>query len=309
MPLRSIIIAGAALLAVAACSRTEPPPPAAPAQPVKVAAKPATKSGDELPAPRCPARVDPSLGGPDIVGFKLGMTREAALNFARCHAPQAVLSYEGTWIQGLKSYGIQLAPQVFVARSGDSEPCKFTSFEQMQKCGPDRRVWTHEAEKITVVSPGVPGRERVMGVWREQQFKPGEMPAAESVLQALTQKYGPPQSTSGTPGQWARLDWLQDPSGASIDEQRRGRPSCRSISPRAQDAHSWSEACGLTMAAMVMLSRENPLLVKSLHVGMLHQSALFETGRRLQDELQAMEARRRQDEVEQSKSSGAKVKL
>lgn len=306
---RSVLAAGAALLAVAACSRTEPPAPAAPAPAVKVAAKPAPKAGDDQPAPRCPARVDPALAGPDIVGFKLGMTREAALNFARCHAPQAVLSYEGNWIQGLKSYGIKLAPQVFVARSGDSEPCKFTSYEQMQKCGPDRRVWTHEAEKITVVSPGVPGQERVMGVWREQQFRPGEMPAAEAVLAALTQKYGPPQATSGTPGQWARLDWLQDAAGATLEADRRGRPSCRSINARAQDHHSWSEACGLTVAAMVMLSRENPLLVKSLHIGMLHQRELFETGRRLQDELKAMEARRRQDEVEQSKSSGVKVKL
>jgi hypothetical protein len=303
MQARLLSLLGA--LAVAACGNSEPPRPALPA---KSAAKAPDKPSDGLPPPDCSVKVDRDLTGPDIVGMKLGMAREDALNFARCLNKDTFVSFEGTWIQGLRSYGIKLAPQVFVAQVGDSRPCKYSSMDEMNKCGAGNRAWTHVAEKITVVSPGVPGREKVLGIWREQHFKPGAMPEAQALLPALVQKYGPPQVTQQHASNWMRMDWLHDTSGTPIAQGQRG-PHCRSISARGNESHSWSDACGLTITALVVLSPENPLLAKELNVGMLHQQQLYRTGQSLQAQLQAMEQQRRQQEAEQGKGTAANVKL
>ena len=297
----------AASMTLIGCDKTETPK-AAPA--VAAATKAAAaRPNDGLPEPNCPGKVDAALTGPDIVGLKLGMTRDAALNFARCLNQEALVNFEGNWLQGLRTFGIKLAPQAFTTRVGESSPCKYKSFDDMQKCGVGNRVWNHVAELITVASPGAPGREKVVGIWREQHFKPGEMPAAETLMPALVQKYGPPQMTQAQAGAWMRLDWVQDPSGTPLPANSRGLNACRGINARGQDAHSWSESCGLTLTAMIMLSRENPGLVRELNIGMVHQQALYTLGTSLQVELQAMDRQRRRREIEQSKGSNANVKL
>lgn len=308
MSIRMIMMTGALATLASACGNSDPPKPALPPK-ARAANKTPDKPSDGLPAPNCSVKADAALPGPDIVGLKLGMPREDALNFARCLNKEAFVSFEGAWIQGLRNYGIKLAPQAFSTHVGETRPCKYSSMDEMNKCGVGNRAWTHVAEKITVVSPGVPGRERVMGIWREQHFKPGEMPAADTLLPALVQKYGPPQFTQQQPNQWMRMDWVQDASGTPLAQGTRGYGGCRSISARAQDSHSWSEACGLTMTAMVVLSPDNPLLAKELNIGLMHQQALFNLGRSLQAELQAMEQQRRQLEAEQGKGAAANVKL
>jgi len=245
MSIRTCSMIGALALVSVSCGNSEPPKPALPAK-AKIANKAPDKPSDGLPAPNCSAKVDAALPGPDIVGLKLGMPREDALNFARCLNKESFVAFEGAWIQGLRSYGIKLAPQAFSTYVGESKPCKYNSMDEMQKCGAGNRAWPHVAEKITVVSPGIPGREKVMAIWREQHFKAGEMPAAEALLPALVQKYGPPQITQQQPNQWMRLDWLQDASGTPIQQGSRSHGNCRSIGARAQDSHSWSEACGPT---------------------------------------------------------------
>lgn len=297
------------LLALSGCDNAEAPKPGAPAPRPAAAAKAPDRPSDGLAEPNCPARADAALPGPDIVGLKLGMARDAALNFARCLNKDAFVSFEGAWLQGLRSHGIKLAPQAFSTHVGETRPCKYNSMDEMQKCGVGHLAWTHVAEKITVVSPGLPGREKVMGIWREQRFKAGEMPAVEALLPALVQKYGPPQFTQSQPNQWMRLDWTQDAAGTTLAPGTRGHGRCRSISARAQDSHSWSEACGLTLSATIMLSRENPLLARELNIGLMHQQALYALGTSLQIELNAMEETRRQREAEQGKSAGANVKL
>lgn len=296
-----------AALAVASCGDPVQPKPALPAK-TPVAAKAADKPADGLPAPNCSVKVDPALQGPDIVGMKLGMAREDALNFARCLNKDTFVSFEGAWIQGLRSYGIKLAPQAFVAQVGESRPCKYNSMDEMNKCGAGHRAWTHVSEKITVVSPGVPGGEKVLGIWREQHFKTGEMPEANALLPALVKKYGPPQVTQEHKNTWMRMDWLHDASGTPMAQGQRG-PHCRSISARGNESHSWSDACGLTITAVVVLSPENPLLAKELNVGMLHQQQLYRTGKSLQTELQAMEQQRREQEADKGKGAAANVKL
>jgi hypothetical protein len=44
---------------------------------------------DSLPKARCPSKASGKLSGPDIVGLKLGMSFDEALNHARCAVPTA----------------------------------------------------------------------------------------------------------------------------------------------------------------------------------------------------------------------------
>src|SRR3954454_17216148 len=103
------------------------------------------------------------------------------------------------------------------------------------------------------------------------------------------------------------MDWLQDASGAAIEQGRPG-PQCRTLSPRGNESHSLSDACGLTITALIVLNPENPQVASELNVGMVNQRALYRVGMSLQVQLEAIEQQRRQKEVEQSKSANANVK-
>lgn len=306
----------AALLAIAALVGCGPsvdaskPSAAQPAPAPAVAKSDASaRKDDALPAPDCPARLETALQGPDVVGLKLGMRRDAALNFARCLDRDTVLTFEANWLNGLKTYGIKLAPQAFSARTGEATACSYRNFSDMQKCGPGNRVWTHLAEEITVVSPGVPGEEKVAAIWRTQNFKAGAMPAGETTLQALVEKYGMPQVRRQQQDQWIQLYWLKDPGGTPLAQNSRGAQMCQGILARPEGTQQWREGCGLTIAAQIDLARENPLLVKRLDIALTDQQALLELGTRLQNQLQELEAQRRLKELDTAKTSGAAVKL
>ncbi|MEO7009006.1 MAG: hypothetical protein ABI156_07670 [Caldimonas sp.] len=297
----------ALLFALAGCGKPDAPTPTpTPAAPAKQA--PVAKA-DGLPELDCPGKADAALGGPDIVGLKLGMARLAALNLARCLNRETVVTFEANWLNGLQTYGIKLAPQAFSTRAGETSECQYRNFSEMQKCGAGNRVWNHLAEEVTVASPGVPGQEKVAAIWRTQNFKAGAMPAAETMLQALVQKYGAPQVRRGQQDQWIQLYWLQDPAGTPLAEGSRGAQSCLGINAQAHQTQQWREDCGLTISAQINLARENPLLVKEMAIGMANQQQLYTLGTRLQHELQELEGRRRMKELDQAKSSGAAVKL
>ena len=306
MVLRALIL-GAACVVLNGCGKSDPPKPALPAK-TAAAHKANPTPSDGLPAPRCPAKSDAALNGPDVIGLKLGMARADALDHARCLNKDTFVSFEGGWIQGLRSYGVKLSPQVFVAHVGETRACKYNPLDDTSRCDASGRAWAFLAEKITVVSPGVPGAEKVLGVWREQHFRAGEMPLAETLVPALVKKYGAAQIQQQHTNNWVRLDWLQDASGATIEQGRRG-PQCRTISPRGNESHSWSDACGLTITALIVLNPENPQLASELNVGMVNQHELYRAGTSLQAQLEAMEQQRRQQEVDQSKSASSKVKL
>jgi hypothetical protein len=169
-------------------------------------------------------------------------------------------------------------------------------------------MWKHVDDSITVASPGVPRPGKVTGIWREQHFRPGEMPAAPALLPALVQKYGLPQGGRARQNAWIRLDWIRDPSGAPLAVHRRGYGVRRDIRPRAHGP-SCNAARGLPLSAMVLVDPQNPALVKELSIGMLRQQALHDLGISLPAELRAMDGKCRQQEVETAKGFGANVVL
>lgn len=290
---------------------------AAAAAPVRAAhaGTPADDAGG-LPPPDCPAEVDPSLPGPDIAGLRLGMARADALNAVRCRLKDVDhIEFADRWLPRLQSYAVELGPQAFTARSGDTEPCVYRSYSDMQRCGAGNKVWTHVDESITVAAPGIPGRETVVGIWRTQNFREGGMPAETAVIAALTEKYGPPQEQQkndqarGHRGGWAQLRWVNDPAGSPMSRQNPLYHDCsRGAAARGSEGQAWRAGCGLSITAWITRSASNPSLVQELSIGMLHMENLWNYGTALQAELDGIEQARRQKEVQRA-SNTANVDL
>lgn len=271
-------------------------------------AGPAGRSDDDL---RCPAKISTRVDGPDIAGLRLGLSRDEALNLARCAQPDAVVANENRFLSGLNTGAMKLGPQQFTVQSGDTADCKFSSLSDAQACGLGQRVWKHVAESVTVATPGVPGRETAVAIWRTQNYRPGEQPAAVTVQQALIDKYGPPQRTQKYDGNrpWVQIWWLRDPGGQPLSEQNPLAGRCPTLQAHANVSQSWSEACGLTIAAMLTLAPENPLLVADLSVGMADQAKLYAYGTAMQEEILALEKQRQEGEAKAAAKGAAAPKL
>jgi len=178
-------LAAAAL--AAACGKNEAPA----AKPARPAAATTTAAAAAEAAPDCPPPKSAAPAGPDVIGVRLGMTRDEAINVVRCQSPQARLSKSDRWVDRLDTHGQKLGAQQFSARSGVTEPCDYKKFAlgEMQRCE-GNIMWKKVTEVVTVATPGVPGQEKVQGMWRTQRFADGEMPTVAAAVEALQAKYG-----------------------------------------------------------------------------------------------------------------------
>jgi|GEM_PF-607701 len=279
------------------------PTAAAPAGVPKAKAAPA-RPQDSLPAPKCPSNAGARHPGPDIVGLKLGMSFDEALNHARCALPDGVVGISNRWFQQMRTGSTALQNQGFTVQRGDTSDCDYRKIGDAQKCGLGRRVWDHVAEAISVASPGVDGRQVVIGIWRQQHWKPGEMPSRESVLQALRDKYGREGELLDT--LHGTMSWRYDSAGQPLARADPRFQECFGIRARP-GTQAWREGCGLSISADIVPARDNPQLVQSLFVGIAHQERLLATGEAMQAELDRLDAQRRAGEVEQA--AGAKPRL
>jgi len=260
---------------------------------------------DNLPKAKCPSKAGDKLGGPDIVGLKLGMTFDDALNHARCAMEDGVIGFNNRWFQQMRTGSTQLEKQGFSIQRGDTSECVFKSLGDAQKCGLGRRVWDHVAEVISVASPGIDGRQTVVGIWRTQNFKPGEMPSRDAVLAALRDKYGKEGELRDDPH--GTVSWRYEPGGAPLSKSDPQFNACYGITARPGGSQAWREGCGLSITADLVAPRDNPQLVQSLHVGMAHQENLMNAGDTMQAELDRIDAERRKSEVDNAAGSAPKL--
>ncbi|MCP5285744.1 MAG: hypothetical protein H6933_12675 [Burkholderiaceae bacterium] len=305
----------AAVLAVACGDAT---PPAAPAQPSASPAPAADRASkpprttadarpeDTLPPPRCPpAAAGPArAGAPDIVGLRLGMGFDEALNHARCAVDGGVLAYQPRWFQQLRTGNVKLERQGFSVQRGETSDCVFKNLGDAMKCGVGRRVWHHVDEMITAATPGLDGRQVLAGIWRQQHWRPGQMPSRDAVLQALRDKYGREGELRHDPH--GTVAWRYAPDGKPLTPRDPLFGTCAGIRARP-GSQGWREGCGLSISADLVPPADNPDLVQSLYVGMAHQDELMRIGDAMQAEIDRLEAERRAGEVQ--RSEGAKPRL
>lgn len=276
-------------------------------------AAPAAKSSDDgskAKKPKCPARINKALTGPDIAGFRLGMTFAEAENAIACQMPDGLVTYKNEFFntRSLNTGTLRLENQMVTAQTGESKECSYSSYDAMQKCGAGNRQWDFISEKITLATPGIPGSQTVHGIWRTQTWKEGEMPAKAAVVAALTEKYGPYQREEGRNANYYgyvhEYSWVTDSDGNVLSEAHPLMIQCSNgVRPRGDDGQSWTNGCGVSIKAMVRTFRSNPDVVEELSVGLMDQTGLYEYGEQFQNELAEIENKRRADELEKAKSS------
>lgn len=260
-----------------------------------------------MPALRCPPRLAGTApDGPDIIGLRLGMSHADALALVRCHTKdEGHLDLPVRWFDRMETFGIGLGPQAISVMTGDTEECSFSSFSDMQRCGPGNRVWLHTAESITVATPGLPGKEAVVGIWRTQQFRENEMPPAEAVYAALMEKYGAPQGSHRQSDRHEVHTWDMTVNGEPLTAQHPVYHQCTNsgVRPRGTDSQSWTEGCGLSIKAMLIRSRTNADLVEEISVGMLDQQRLWDHQKAFEQGLRDIDAERRRQELDRAKDT------
>jgi len=281
------------------------------------AAATAVKDGGQ-PTLRCPAKVRKELQGPDIMGLKLGMSLDEALNTARCALGEdAVVKTENHWLKTpegryIDTFGIELGTQTFTVKKGDHRPCNFQ--REWQSCEGAFK-WEHVDEIVTVAIPGAPGKETSMAMWRTQNFRDGQMPPAQSLLDALIAKYGEPQHVERSDKQrgytagYRELHWVRDRSGSPLADPNPLYRQCFSaISGRGESTSvSWRDGCGLNVWARVYLSGQNPGLAMELNMGMVQQSDLWAHGEATQADLRQLGEAQRDAEVQEAGDADVKL--
>lgn len=292
-------------LCLTACGDAKPP--ASTPSPSAAAPRPAAvpRPEDQLPAPQCPPRATTAAAGPDIVGLRLGMGFDEALNHARCAVQDGTVGFSPRWYPQLRPGRVVLERQMFTVQRGDTVDCSFRQLGDAQKCGLGRREWRHIDEQITVAAPGLPGRQTVQALWRQQHWKPGQMPSRDAVLTALRDKYGPESALRSD--QHGTVVWRQDAAGRRLVPPDPRYDQCHGPAARATSSQGWREGCGFTVTADLVPPRDNPALVQSLYVGLMHQEQLLRHGDALQAELDRVEAERRRSELQQAGGNTPKL--
>jgi len=298
-------LALAATLALAACGGSSDDagdPGAAAADAAGEAGTTAT--ADAAGDLRCPAKVRKELAGPDIIGLRLGMTVDEALATARCAlGADAQVKTDDRWLDRLDTHGVALGTQTFTVRKGEHRPCDFR--REWQECEGGMK-WEHVDETVTVATPGAPGAESAQVVWRNQIFREDAMPPVQALLDALTAKYGQPQlvdksdTARGYSAGYRDLEWVYDHAGNPMAEANPMFHQCRgAVSAfRGDNSARWTDGCGLSIRARVMLSGKNPGLAMEMGSAMLHQGNLFAHVETMQAELQRQGQARREAEVQ-----------
>lgn len=311
-------IAFIALIPLLAACGDEPPAPTTAASPAAAAASeaapaataPAGGTADEAAPAVAQVACPPSVqerAGPDIIGLKLGMKRDEALNVVLCHNGAADVAYEDRWLQ-LETHGHKLEKQSFTATVGQKKDCRYNDVQCILG-----DPWERVDERIIVASPGTAGNETVVGVWRTQVFPEGQMIAFDDALAALSQKYGEPQF-QGEQGSgrnvWRMVRWAKDTTGQPFSESNpQFRQCAHAVNPDGQHGQSWSAGCGMTIGAMMKAAPLNPDLVAEMRVGMMDQQALYDYGEALQAQLDEMHAGAREQQLDAAKKAAGDIKL
>jgi len=255
----------------------------------------------------CPAKV--TLAGraegtpvDDVLGVRPGMLYDEAVNIVLCSDDLMVVTESGRGFD-IKTYGQKLR-QGFGARFAEPRVVK-SSREIMKEMQNDMMMRSGNAvrpddmkpgqSKWYVTTMGLPGRERVIAVAREEWFAAGKNPPMESVVQALVGKYGQPTATTGN-NDVVILTWAHDPLGRPVTEASPLRSRCNA-SADPDGGTNFSPDCGLVLAAQVHSLRENPALAQFFQVGAIDQAHGYEMITATEQALQGMDSRRQAQEV------------
>lgn len=261
----------------------------------------------------CPAGAPPPrpAGSPvdDVVGVRPGMSWDDATRRVLCEHPLMVVTENTYRGYDIKTYG-QHVRQGFDAAFAVPRVVR-TSREIMRDLAEDaaRRGNNSRVERLKpgqsrfyVSTMGLPGREVVLVVAREEFFEEGKLPTVDSLRQALVANYGEPSEVNEVAA-IVQIWWAHDPSGKTLGPQ-----ACRiSVSPDAPT--SLSPDCGVTVGATIQRSASNPGLAHSLAVTAQDGAAGYAVLQRTEEALTAAEAARQGQEIDKAGKTAVKPRL
>ncbi len=304
----------AAGLAAGCGSSDEPPSAASPAPSAaagaravssRVAATAAEVAKEARGKVKCPAKTPPreaSRPVDDVVGVRPGLTWDEAVNVVLCtHELLVVDTAQRRGFQ-IQTYG-QTVRQGFAATFAEDRINK-TSQEiiaEMQDAamargsnrrGPDMPGGT---ARWYVTTMGLPGAEKVVAAARIEAFAEGKAPTIAAVADALIEKYGPPTLRQDNPAN-STFNWSWDPFGRRVTETSPLYQRCHGPSG-PDDGVNLSPDCGVVVQAMILPMRDNPLLARTLQVGVVDQAQGYESLMATERQLEQMEQQRRAAEA------------
>jgi hypothetical protein len=260
-----------------------------------------------LTRPRCPVRVNAEqYPAPDLLGVRLGMTRAEAFGVVFCDDRREFNVETQNTFFNVNTNGETLGPQSIKLSDGARRAC--TPEERMSFIGDTTcRYNTHVQENITqtinLLTPGLPGQERVMGIWRSQTFTENP-PTFEATVASLVQRFGEPGITNDSGGESASYVWGWDTAGTAMTSANPQLQACRNINSTFRNL-SWSPDCGLTVVATVRRSSSNAGLAASYSVGMVNQQVLYQVGEAVEQHFTAQRDAAQQQELERAKGASA----
>ena len=258
----------------------------------------------------CPADVDSparAANAPvdDVVGVRPGLTFEEAANVVLCTNEMLVASPASTRGFDLKTYGATIR-QGFSARFAEEriektsqQIMKEMQDEAMSRSGNAARADMKAGQaKWYVTTMGMPGKERVIAVAREEWFAQGRNPTMDSVSQALVQKYGEPTRRQVLP-HIIMMNWVYDPSGRHVSESSPLASQCVAMSD-PDGGTSFSPDCGVVVSAQMRPMPDNPALSQLLQVGVADQAGGYQALTQTEQALEAAEMQRRAQQVKEA---------
>ena len=304
---------GLALL-MAGCGKSEAPAPAAPAKPAvtasvqDVSAEAVARQGrGDLACPAkiaSPARAD-AAPVDDVLGVRPGLSYDEAMNVVLCTHELLVASVATGRGFNLKVPDPRSVRQGFSARFAEPRVAKTgrqivqeRTIEAMERGGNAVREDLKPGQvKWFVGTMGLPGRERVLSVAREERFAADQSPTIDTVVAALLKKYGTPtRDPRSTSGQLPVLRWAYDPLGRLVTEASPLQGKCNGASDPNGGVHL-SPDCGVVVQAMLVPQKSNPDLVERMQVGVVNQLGGYQAITATEQSLGQLDQQRRADEV------------
>lgn len=279
---------------------------------------------------RCPPKITTaqraaSMPVDDVVGVRPGLTWNEAVNAVLCTHELLVLDTTKERKFRIQTYG-QTIRHGFAAGFAEDRVDKTSQdivagLRNTFESGQGRRGSdiSGGAARWYVTTMGLPGAEKVVAVARIEAFVDGKAPTVAAVIDALIEKYGVPTlrhdkdhpdfEVLGFEGKDSSIfNWSFDTFGRRITETSPLYRRCRGPSG-PDDSVSLSPDCGVVVEAVIKAVRENPLLARSLQVGVVDQANGYEMLTATEQKLQEMEQKRRNAEAESARQHGDKPTL
>ena len=244
----------------------------------------------------------------DVLGVRPGLSYEEALNAVLCTHDLLVSAPATGRGFNLKAPDARSVRQGFSAAFAEPHVVKSSrqimqdmQIESLARGGnavqedlkPGQAKWF-------VATMGLPGRERVLSVAREERFPAEQSPTIDTVMAALMKKYGTAtKAQPGTSGQMPIVRWAYDPQGRLITPDSPLFNRCSGTSD-PNGGMNLSPDCGIVVQAMLVPQKTNPVLAERMQVGVVSHGGGYQMLVATEQALIQSDQQRQAQEVEKA---------